>query len=302
MLQRPGGKQVGLGLLLSALLSIATFGASLHSPQGKKNETDALALRLTEKFTEADKKNVIVMDLVPAVGEPGVFGRWLADQFSSSLADQGKTFEMVDRLRLGAALEAQHLSPVDESDVKSAIALGKAIDASTVVVGSYGAAEAGIGVSLAAFRVSEYGIASSTKFLIGMVFGKMPLTQDVSGHLGVALDALRPKDGVYRSGFGGVSVPSCIKCPIPPLMHIPDVDIQGMLRAHPQGATVWLNFVVTENGHTRNITAPQPIGFGFDEQYAKAAKDWEFEPAVNADNKPVPVNFVYRISFNFNGR
>jgi hypothetical protein len=43
MLQRPGGKQVGSGLLLSALLSIATFGASLHSPQDKKNETDALA-------------------------------------------------------------------------------------------------------------------------------------------------------------------------------------------------------------------------------------------------------------------
>jgi hypothetical protein len=216
-----------------------------------------LALQLTEKFTEADKKNVIVMDLAPAVGEPGSFGPWLAEQVSSSLAGQGKTFELVDRLRLGAALEAQHLSHGDESDVKNAVALGKSIGASTVVVGSYGAAENGIGVTLAAFRVSEYGIAQSTKFAIGMVFGKIPLTQEVSDHLSVALDSLRPKDGVYRSGYGGVSVPSCIKCPVPS-MQVPDIDIQGMLRAHPQGATVWLNFVVTEDGQTRNITVPQP--------------------------------------------
>jgi len=290
--------QTVLRLFVTAFVCTLTFAASLPSSQSKKNEIDSLALQLTEKFTEADKKNLIVMDFAPAVGGPGSSGTWLAEQLASSLASQGKTFELVDRVRLGQALAVQHLSPGDESEVKNAVTLGKSIGASTVVVGSYGAAENGIGVTLAAFRVSEYGIAQSTKFVIGMVFGKIPLTQEVSGHLGVSLDSLRPKDGVYRSGYGGVSVPSCIKCPAPS-MHVPDIDIQGMLRAHTQGATVWLNFVVTEDGHTWNITVPQPVGFGFDEQYVKAAKDWEFRPAVNADNKPVPVNYVYRLSFNF---
>jgi len=238
------------------------------------------------------------MDLEPAVSQPGSFGPRLADQLSASLAVQGKTVEVVDRSKLGAALEAQHLSPPGQSDVKNAVDLGKSIGATTVVVGSYGAAEDGIGVSLAAFRVSEYGIAQSTKFMIGMVFGKIALTQEVSAHLNVPLDSLRPKDGVYRAGYGGVSIPTCRKCPVPG-MKVPDIDLRGMLRDHPQGATVWLQFVVTPEGQTQNIKVVQPVGYGFDEQYVKAAQEWELRPAVDADGRIVPVLYDFHLSFKF---
>jgi hypothetical protein len=59
-----------------ALLDSHFRRAGQPSPQRKKNETDGLALQLTEKFTEANKKVVIVMDLATAVGEPGTF--WTA--------------------------------------------------------------------------------------------------------------------------------------------------------------------------------------------------------------------------------
>ncbi|GEM_PF-1116660 len=298
MNHRPNGKQVVLKLLVTAFISLSAFGASPSSPQSKTNETDDLVRQLIEKFTDADKKGIVVMDLEPAVGQSGSFGPWLADQLSASLAAQGKTAEVVDRFQLGAALEAQHLSLRGQSDVINAVAVGKSIGATTVVVGSYAAAENGIGISLAAFRVSEYGIVQSTRFMIGMVFGKIPLTQEVSTHLNVPLDSLRPKDGVYRSGYGGVSIPACIKCPMSS-MHVPDIDIQGMLRAHPKGATVMLQFVVTAEGHTRNITVVQPVGYGFDEQYMKMVENWEFKPAVDADNKPVSVNYPFHFDFNF---
>jgi TonB family protein len=290
--------RVVLKLLTTAFVSLSAFGAGPSSPQSKTNETDDLARQLMEKFTDADRKGIVVMDLEPAVGESGSFGPWLADQLSASLAAQSKTAEVVERSRLGAALEAQHLSLRSQSDVMNAVAVGKSIGATTVAVGSYGAAENGFGVTLAAFRVSEYGIAQSTKFMIGMVFGKILLTQEVSTHLNAPLDSLRPKDGVYRSGYGGVSIPSCIKCPISS-MHVPDVDIQGMLRAHPNGATVSLQFVVTAEGHTRNITVVQPVGYGFDEQYVKMIESWEFKPAVDADNRPVPVNYPFHFDFKF---
>lgn len=298
MHKRANGKQVVFRLLVAAFISIAALGANPSSPESKTNETDALARQLIEKFTAADKKGVVVMDLEPAVGRPDSFGSWLAGQISASLAGQGQTVEVIDRHRLQASLEAQHLSVGEEFDVMKAVALGKSIRATTVVVGSYGAADNGIGMSLTAFRVSEYGVAQSTKFTVGVVFGKIPLTQEVSAHLNVPLDSLRPKDAVYRSGYGGVSVPSCVKCPIPS-MHVPDIDLQGMLRAHPQGATVWLQFVVTAEGRVRNITVVQPVGYGFDEQYMKAVADWEFKPAVDADNRPVSVIYPFHISFNF---
>lgn len=297
-LRQCGGKMAALMLLVIALVPFSAYGANTRPPQEKTRETDAVARQLLEKFAEADKGSIIVMDFQPAFGESSSFGPWLAEQLSSSLASQGQTVEVVERSKLKTALELQHLSLKDEWDVKGAVALAKSIGASTVVVGSYGAAENGIGVTLAAYRVSEYVIAQSTKLPICMVFGKIQLTQEMSEHFSLKLDSLRPKDGVYQSGLGGVSVPSCIRCPVPS-MHVPDIDIQGMLRAHPQGAAVWLNFVVTDDGHTRNITVPQPVGFGFDEQYVKAAQDWQFKPAVNADNQPVPVNYVFRLSFNF---
>jgi TonB family protein len=294
----PNGKRTVLKLLVAAFISHFAFGASSSSPQSKTNEIDDLVRQLIEKSTDADRKCIVVMDLEPAIGQSGSFGPWLADQLSASLAAQGKTVEVVDRSHLGAALEAQHLSLRSQSDVMKAVAVGKSIGATTVVVGSYGAAENGIGVTLAGFRVSEYGIAQSTRFVMGMVFGKILLTKEVSTHLNVPLDSLRPKDGVYRSGFGGVSIPSCIKCPMSS-MHVPDIDIQGMLRAHPKGATVSLQFVVTAEGHTRNITVVQTVGYGFDEQYVKMIESWEFKPAVDADNTPVAVNYPFHLDFNF---
>jgi Gram-negative bacterial TonB protein C-terminal len=292
------GRFVVFNLITSAFISVPGFGASTSSPQIKTNETDDLARQLLEKFTDEDTKGIVVMDLEPAVGQPGSFGPWVSDQLSASLAAQAKTAEIVDRSKIAPALEAQHLSPPGQEDVKNAVALSKSIGATTVVVGSYGATESGIGISLAAYRVFEYGVAQSTKVMVGMVFGKLPLTQETSAHLNVPLDSLRPKDGIYRPGYGGVSMPSCVKCQITG-MHVPDVDIAGMLRAHPQGATVWLQFVVTAEGRTRDITVVQPVGYGFDEQYVKMAENFELKPAVDADNKPVSVLLPFSISFKY---
>ncbi len=285
--------------LVAVYISLSALRATAAFPQNKTNETDDLARELIEKLSDVDKKGILVTDLESPTGQVGPFGAWLADQLSLSLAAQGKTIEIFDRSKLGAALEARHLPSPSQSDTNNAVAVGKSIGATTVVVGSYGAAENGIGVTLAAFRVSEFGVAQSTKFMIGMVFGKIPLSPEAGAHLIVPLDSLRPKDGVYRSGFGGVSIPACLKCPLNVAMHVPDVDIQGMLLAHPKGATVRLQFIVTKEGRTRNITVVQPVGYGFDQQYVKMVENWEFKPAVDADKQPVAASYPFHFDFKF---
>jgi TonB family protein len=287
-------------LIIVAIVSIPCvfFGPSPFSPQGKMNETDALARQLTDKFGDADKKGVLVMDLATPEGQWLSFGSWLADQLSSSLANQGQSVDVVGRAKLGAALKTQDLSPTGEFNLKNAIALSKSIDANTLVLGSYGAIENGIGVTLVAFRVREYEIPKSTKLKIGMVSGKIALTQSVTGHLIVPLDSLRPKDGIYLAGVGGVSVPSCVRC-TPPSMHGSDVDVLGIVREKRNGGTLALRFVVTPEGRATEITVVQPMGYGVDEQYVKAAKDWEFTPSVDADNRPVPVHWNMQFYINF---
>ena len=299
MNRMPNSKRVVLKILVAVYISLSAFRASAAFPQNKTNETDDLARQLIEKLSDADKKGVLVMDMESPAGQVGPFGAWVANQLALSLAAQGKTIEIVDRSKLSAALEAQLLSSPSQSDTNNAVAVGKSIGATTVVVGSYGAAENGIGVTLAAFRVSEFGVAQSTRFLIGMVFGKIPLSPEAGAHLIVPLDSLRPKDDVYRSGFGGVSIPSCLKCPLNVAMHVPDVDIQGMLLTHPKGANVRLQFIVTAEGRTRNITVVQPVGYGFDQQYVKMVENWEFKPAVDADNKPVGASYRFHSDLKF---
>jgi len=271
-------------------LCLLTSRSPAQNEQQYSREADQLAGQLVSKLNEADKKGVLVVDLKGPEGRWLPFGEWLADQFSSSLANLGQQIEIVDRARLEEALSAQHLMPRDEFDLKNAIALSKAVGANTLILASYGAAENGLGVTLVAFRVAEYGIPHSSSFMITMIRGKLDLTQDLSAHLGAPLDSLRPSDGVAWAGLGGVTIPTCIKCVPPPRMSVPDIDLVGFLRDKRGVGTLQLRFIVTADGHTKEITVSKPLGYGFDEQYVKAAKDFEFKPAVDADNKLVPVH------------
>jgi hypothetical protein len=267
-------------------------------PPSSVNGIEVMALQLADKFKDSDKKGVLVVDLSTPEYTWLPFGAWLADQFSAALAKTSHEFGMVDRLQLKAALDAQHFSLKDESQFKNAVALGKSLGANTLVVGSFGAAENGIGVTLAGYRLSEVGVPQSNSLIIGMVFGKIDLTPEIASQLNVSLDSLRPKDGIARAGIGGVSVPSCVKCR-PPDMHVPDIDLQGLLREKRGGWTIALRFVVTEDGYATQITVTQPVGYGVDEQFVKAVKDWQFKPAVDADKRPVSALWYMAFSNNF---
>jgi TonB family protein len=82
-------------------------------------------------------------------------------------------------------------------------------------------------------------------------------------------------------------------------MHVPDIDLQGLLREKRGGWTIALRFVVTEDGYATQITVTQPVGYGVDEQFVKAVKDWQFKPAVDADKRPVSALWYMAFSNNF---
>jgi len=220
------------------------------------------------------------------------FGSWIADQLSASLAKQAKSVEVIERDRLRPALQERSLSVSDEFDPKTAVALGRALGAQTVIIGSYGAIGADIGVTLNAIRVS----GNESDFVV--VNGRIPLTQAIGAHLGVPLDSLRSKDGILRAGVGGITVPTCIKCPFP-TMRVPDIDLRGLLRDKPHGGDVVLEFVVTPEGHATGVTVAKPIGYGVDAQYVEAAETFEFKPAVDPDNHPVAVHTSMSIHMGF---
>jgi len=253
------------------------------------HQTDALARQLANKLSDTDKRGVLVLDLYTPESKWLPFGAWIADELSFSLANLGQGIQTIDRANLNAALGTRHLVPQDEFDPKNAIALSRATGAKTVIVGSYAAAENGIGVTLVAFRVPADGTVESNSRMLGTVRGKINLTQDVTEHLKTPLDSLSPRDGVALAGLGGTTVPECITCTPPSLMSGRDVDLVRFLREKQGAGTLQLNFIVTAEGSTTNITVSNPIGYGIDDLYVRAARNFKFKPAVDADNKPIAV-------------
>src|SRR5580658_10453514 len=91
--------------ILSALVIVAPLPAETsirqidfknfaYSFQSKTNATDDLVRQLIEKFTDNDKKGIVVMDLEPATGQTSSLGAWVADQLSTSLAATGEEIEV----------------------------------------------------------------------------------------------------------------------------------------------------------------------------------------------------------------
>jgi TonB family protein len=280
-------------LLVAGIVIGFSFHARPLSAQNNTRETDTLVRQLMDRLSDADKKGVLIMDLKTSDGQWLDFGGWVADQLASSFAAQGPWVEVVDRSHLATALDDLKFSHADEFILKNQIALGKAIGANTIIAGSYGAMDDDIGVTLAVFHMSGGGTTTSL-----FITGKIPLTQDARSHLGVSLDSLRRKDGIYLAGIGGVTVPTCVKCTYP-TMHVPDVDLPAMVRDNRHEGDVLLQFVVTSEGRATQISTPKPFGYGVDEQYVKAMKDWEFKPATDAEGKPVSVHFQISARVNF---
>ena len=129
-----------------------------------------------------------------------------------------------------------------------------------------------------------------------MISGKVSLVE-LGDHLNAPLDSLRPKDGIYSAGIGGISIPSITKI-VYPSMKIPDIDLQGLLREKREGGVIVLRCVVTSDGHGTQITVTHGIGFGVDEQYIKAIQNAEFLPAVDVDGKAVPARFQMTFAIN----
>lgn len=284
--------------VLAALLLGFLFTASQARSQEKVYETDDLARRLIDKLSSADKKGVLVIDLANPAGQRQDFGKWLADRLYLSLAKESPGIELIDRTQLYASLRDQ--LPSDQRiNTKIANTLGNSTGANTFVLGSYGIIDDDdLGVTLIAYRLSEGGPPAPPNYMIGMIDGKIPLTKEVRDHLTDPLDSLRPKDGIYLAGVGGISMPTCIKCPVP-LMHVPDVDVPGLLRDKGAGGDVGLDLVITAEGRVSDPTISNHVGYGVDELYLKAAADWQFTPATDPNDKSVPVHMRFNVHFQF---
>jgi periplasmic protein TonB len=97
---------------------------------------------------------------------------------------------------------------------------------------------------------------------------------------------------IPRAGVNGVTVPSCVYCPVP------DYSEEGR-NAKVQG-TVVVQVVVTVDGRAERASVVRGLGSGLDEKAIEAVKKWRFKPAHDSDGHPVAVRVPMEVTFRIN--
>jgi TonB family protein len=208
------------------------------------------------------------------------FSAWLADQFSSALAGAGQQLDIIDRSQLAEYVKSHNVSPQEMFESATARELGKQIGAIIVVRGALGPAENGFGISLNAFTVSPPK-RKKTNQSLGEVHGKIPMSAAISEHVGVPIEDLFPKDGVYQANEGGIGFPMCLYCPRPQFS--PEL-MQRKIRG-----VVTLEAVITSEGKATQIRVTKSVERQFDREVIRAVETWSFKPAVDIDGRPTNV-------------
>jgi hypothetical protein len=278
-----------------AFVLCAPVSSVSQTSSGPPSQIDSLASRMAGKLDAPDSQTVVVLDLSTAEGKWLPFGEWIADQLSVSLAKQG--IHTIDRSQFSDSVAARYRLTHSQFDSDISVEFSRAAGATIAILGSFGAVGNGVGVTLVAYKVPPMGVEASGADRLALIRGKLDLTDSIAAHLSVPLSSLRSGDGIATAGMGGVTQPQCISC-VPPNMSGRDVDLLRFLREKGGIGNLELQFTVTADGKTSDVTVVNPVGYGIADVYLKAARDFTFRPAVDADEKPIAVRtrLTFRIS------
>jgi TonB family protein len=251
---------------------------------------DAVAHRLGAELVKAGHRKVIVMEFRGPDAYWSPFADWLADQFSAALKTAAHPIEVTDRVKL------IDFEPIEENEFGTGTAkfrVALELGADTLVIGTYRPAENGVGVSLSAYPVSDFGNATSIALTpISTVNGKIPFSKEIGSKVYLPLDALWPKNKKFTPGEQGVGHPSCIYCPNPQYS-------SEAQKAKLEGIVI-LHVVIDADGRATQIRVFKSLGSGLDEEAIEAVKGWRFKPATDADGRPVPVFTPLVLTFRLN--
>lgn len=195
-----------------AVLVSAIFLATTPAARPYEQEVKALAADMAQRIAKGSKKSAAVVDFTDLQGNVTELGRFLAEEFSVSLALHASDFEVIDRTHLRILLEEHKLSASGLIDPQTARKLGQIAGVDALVTGSI----TPFGDSV---RLSLKVLDTATARLVGVGTAEIPKTRAIEellskgiGAGGVAFDprgASHQPAGDRTSGAGpGTAKPS----------------------------------------------------------------------------------------------
>lgn len=117
---------------------LLTIIAVLHCPLALayEEEIKGITADMAGKIADARMKTIAVADFTDLQGNVTELGRFLAEEFSVSLAGAGTHFEVVDRIHLKSIIRENKLSATGLIDPKTARQLGKIAGVQALITGT----------------------------------------------------------------------------------------------------------------------------------------------------------------------
>jgi curli biogenesis system outer membrane secretion channel CsgG len=150
----------GLNYLLLFVFAVMFSFTSLWATTGYEKEIDNISKTMADKIAAAGKKKVAVVDFTDLQGNVTELGRFIAEEFFTSLLIAKKGFTVIDRTHLNALLKEHKLSAKGLIDPTTAKKLGKIAGPEALITGTLTPLKTGGG----AFRRSNLVIFLPVSF------------------------------------------------------------------------------------------------------------------------------------------
>jgi TonB family protein len=266
-----------------------TQGDTKSQAQRPPADVQELANPLASNISRSHRGKVLVLDFKGPDKLWLPFSAWLADQFCAALESSGERLEVVPRSKLTAAIADRRLEPRDTFDEKTAEALADSLEAQVIVSGSFAAIRDMLGISMAVR--TNHGDSWTAQPMRDRVRGKISLPSQVSARFAVPLDSLRPRDGVFQDGEGGVGIPSCIRCTLPKYSY----------RERHSGVegVIWLEAILTMDGRVTQVKVTSSVDSALDHKAVSTVQSWKLKPATDPDGNAVPTRQTIKMNIHF---
>jgi TonB family protein len=264
---------------------VATAGLPMSGAQNTGPDLDAavaqLAFQIAGPLEKEKVKRVIVAELLDPDGKSHPVGRFLADKLSAVLLKEYPALQTISFSHSQSPV--RQVIPDDQAQaLEETRRWAKNLGAKVVITGSFGKAPQGIGIALMAMKTGSGHMYAQTT-------GVVPIFDEVAAISTEPIPAMKSR--IAKAGVGGVTVPTCVHCPIP--------NYSEEARTAKYQGTVVLQVVITPEGRAANISVVKGPGMGLEQMAIEAVKGWRFRPAVGPDGQAVatlvPIMVTFRL-------
>jgi TonB family protein len=266
-------------------LGVLCVFALIAIPPSRAQQPDfkALAVQAARAVEDAKAESVVVFDFVGPDTYVSELGREMADQFSTSLANTGGKFRVIDRAKMRQAVESNRFAPEIVAEPEMATWLAKSVSANSAIFGKLSLDGSALKLTVDCFRVKDDDVSGSFRVTYPLTdVWKALIARNVDPDSGVAsMDKDKPLPQTQQ--------PGCRDCPRP--------DFPKAARYEKyQGAVVML-VVIGKDGRARDFRVAKSLRYGLTLAAVQAVQKWAFSPAKGQDGEPIDLRFPIEVVF-----